>query len=87
MECEPVAVSDVVAKVATADALRAVVPRVVVPSRNVTVPVGVLVPEDGATVAVRVTDCPTDIVVAEAVKVVVVGVEPVWLPPAPEENS
>jgi hypothetical protein len=45
-----------VEKEATPLALTAEEPRVVVPSRNVTVPVGVLVPETGLTLAVNRTD-------------------------------
>jgi len=83
MECAPLAVIAVVVKVATPEPLSEPVPSWVVPSVNVTVPVGVLLPEDGVTVAVKVTDCPLDIVVAEAVRVVVVTVSV----GVPEENS
>jgi len=47
--------SDVVEKVATPEAFRVPVPRLVIPSRKVTVPVGVPLPEEAATVAVSVT--------------------------------
>jgi hypothetical protein len=60
MECDPKAREDVV-KVACAPEvpeLRVAVPRVVLPSLNVTVPVGV--PPDPLTVAVNVTDWPDD---------------------------
>ena len=46
------------------------IPSVVVPSRNVTVPVGV--PEFADTVPVKVTPCPTSTVAAEEVTVEVV---------------
>ena len=45
-------------KVATPLTLRPDEPRVVLPSLNVTLPVGVPGPDAGATVAVKVTDCP-----------------------------
>ena len=54
-------------------------PRVVVPSRKVTVPVGVPVPEVGATAAFNARAAPALIVVAEAVRVVVVAVSGVEL--------
>lgn len=57
--------------VATPLPLTAEVPSVVVPSRNVTVPVGVPV-VDELTVAVRVTDCPTLEGFAEEVRTVLV---------------
>jgi hypothetical protein len=60
-------------KVATPLAFKVPVPRVVVPSRNVTVPVATLLPDCGATVAVNVTLCPLVICAAEAVSVVVVA--------------
>jgi len=44
---------------------------------KVTVPVGVIEPVDGVTVAVKVTDVPEVVVVGEAVTVVVVVVAPV----------
>jgi hypothetical protein len=67
--------SVLVMKVVEPDA-RVPVPRVVVPSRKVTVPVGVPVPEVGATVAVNVTDCPKTDGFADDVTVVVVPVVP-----------
>ena len=48
------------------------VPSVVVPSLNVTEPVGTTLPDAGFTVAVKVMLAPLVIVVAEAVNVVVV---------------
>jgi hypothetical protein len=56
MECEPWPKPEV-AYVALPVLSRVLVPSVVPPSRNVTVPVGVVVPELGDTVAVKVTDC------------------------------
>ena len=47
-----------VVKVAAPDAFSVPAPREVVPSRKATVPVGTAVPEDGATVAVKVTLAP-----------------------------
>jgi hypothetical protein len=57
IECVPAERLEV-EKVATPLALSAGAPRGVLPSKNVTVPVGVPVPEVGATVAVKVTVCP-----------------------------
>ena len=57
-------------------AVSGAVPRLVDPSRNVTVPVGTLLPDWGATTAVRVTLCPGVSWVPEAVRVVVVGKAP-----------
>ena len=60
MLCVPT-VSDEVAKLAWPEPLSDAVPRMLAPSLKVTVPVGV--PAPGAiavTVAVNVTDCPTD---------------------------
>jgi hypothetical protein len=58
IECVPTE-SVLVLKVATPEALSVPVPRVVVPSRNETVPVGVPVPgATAATVAVNITDAP-----------------------------
>ena len=74
MECEPLAARALVVRVATAELFNPPVPSAVAPSLNVTVPAGVTVPDEGVTVAVSVTDCPLDIAVAEAVKVVVVPV-------------
>ena len=54
-------------------ALRVAVPRAVVPSRKVTVPVGVVLPDVGETIAVNVTLWPVLICVAEAVSEVVVA--------------
>jgi hypothetical protein len=51
-------------------ALRVAVPRAVVPSRKVTVPVGIVLPDVGETVAVNVTLWPVLICVAEAVNAV-----------------
>jgi hypothetical protein len=51
------------------------VPRVVVPSRNVTVPVATLLPACGDTLAVKVTLCPVVTCVAEAESVVVVAMD------------
>jgi hypothetical protein len=45
-------------------------PSVLVPSMNLTVPVGVPVTETGDTVAVRVTDCPYSDGLAEDVRLV-----------------
>jgi hypothetical protein len=53
------------------------VPRLVVLSRNVTVPVGTLLPDWGATTAVNVTLCDGRTAVEEAVSVVVVASAPV----------
>ena len=49
------------------------VPRVVDPSKNVTVPAGTVLPDCGATVAVKTRFSPESICVAEAVSVVVVA--------------
>ena len=67
-----------VLRVATPLAFREPVPRVVAPSRKVTVPVGVLLPACEATVAVRVMLCPVVPEVGLAVRVVVLAgsVEP-----------
>jgi hypothetical protein len=62
--------SEVVEKVATPDEFSVSVPRLVVPSRKVTVPVGVLVPEDAVTVSVRVRLCPVVTVVADVASAV-----------------
>jgi hypothetical protein len=50
------------------------VPRLVVPSKNVTVPVGTLLPVNGETVAVKVTLCPGLMVAAEEVSAVLVTI-------------
>jgi hypothetical protein len=63
-------VREVVLKEAEPLALRVAVPRAVVPSRKVTVPVGVVLPEVGETIAVNVTLWPILICVAEAVNAV-----------------
>src|ERR1700721_96603 len=60
------------------------VPRVVVPSRKVTVPVGVPLPVDGATVAEKLTLWPAVGATGDRVKAVVVGARvveagPNWL--------
>jgi hypothetical protein len=60
------ATREVVLKVAIPPPFKDVVPRVVVPSRNVIVPVGTLLPAWGITVAVKVTLCPGVSWVAEA---------------------
>ncbi len=66
---------------ATPAALNVPVPRVAVPSMNVTVPAGVPVdPAAGVTVAVKVTLCPaTDGLALEVMVVVVAGIWAVWL--------
>ena len=71
MEWVP-AVKEAVIYVACPLAFNVPVPSVVVPSLKVTVPVGVPVPELGATVAVKVTDCPTVEGFTDEVTVVVV---------------
>ena len=73
IECEPTANAEVVNVAVPPDTVP--VPRVVVPSRKVTVPVGLPAPgATGATVAVKVTDCPnTDGLADEATVVVVVA--------------
>jgi hypothetical protein len=66
--------SVVVVRVAVPDALSVPVPRAVVPSRNVIVPVGVVdIPEGGATAAVRVTLPPGAMLALLEVSVVVVA--------------
>jgi hypothetical protein len=71
MECVPTA-KVVMARVATPDPFNVPVPRDVVPSRNVTVPVGTVVsPLGPTTVAVRVTLCPAVTEVGEAASAVV----------------
>jgi hypothetical protein len=72
IELAPVG-SVVVLKEAAPLALSAPVPSVVAPLWKVTVPVGVVLPDAGATVAVRTTFCPGVIWTAEAVSVVVVA--------------
>ena len=73
MESAP-AVSTVVLKVAVPLAFKVADPSVLVPLRKVTLPVGTVVPDCGATVAVKVTLCPVLICVGEAVRAVVVGI-------------
>jgi hypothetical protein len=65
--------SDVVLKVATPLELIGPVPKVVDPFRKVTKPEGMVFPDWGVTVAVKVTFCPVLICVAEAVSAVLVG--------------
>jgi hypothetical protein len=72
IDCVPAA-REVVLKEAAPLALRVAVPSVVAPSRKVTVPVGVVLPEAGETMAVKVTLCPVLIWVAEGVNEVVVA--------------
>jgi hypothetical protein len=71
IECIPTA-SELVAYVATPDPFSVPVPSVIVPSRNVTVPVGTAVPDAGVTVAVNVILVPLAAVVDEAVSAVLV---------------
>ena len=72
MECDPSTNAEVV-NVACPEPFSVPVPSVVVPSLNVTVPVGVPEPgEAAATVAVKVTDCPTTDGFEEEPKLVVV---------------
>ena len=67
MECAPTASVDVVSD--AVPPLKATLPNGVAPSKNCTVPVG---PEDGLTVAVNVTGCPTVDGFRDDVNVVVV---------------
>ena len=76
MECIPVA-NEVILNVATPLAFSCVVPTVVAPSRNVTIPVGTFVPVCGETVAVKVTLCPGPMIAGEAVSAVLVTARPV----------
>ena len=71
--CEPTTKADVDKVAIPAESVP--VPSVVVPSLNVTIPVGVPVPEVGATVAVKVTDWPNTDGSAEELRVVAVGVK------------
>jgi hypothetical protein len=71
MRWTPVVRDDVV-NVACPEALSVPMPIVVVPSSNVTVPVGVPVPLLGVTVAVKVTDCPNVLGFGDEVRSVVV---------------
>jgi hypothetical protein len=66
-------VSAAVLKTAVPLAFKAADPNVLVPLTKVTVPVGTVVPDFGATVAVKVTLCPVLTWVGEAVSDVVVG--------------
>jgi hypothetical protein len=65
--------SDVVLNVAIPAAFRVPVPRMVDPFVKVTTPVGVVAPDCGETLAVKVTLCPVLIAVAEALNAVVVA--------------
>lgn len=73
MLCEPTA-SDVVVKVATPEALSVPVPKDVVPSMKVTVPVGTAVPDVPTVLEVNVTLAPLVMLSDDAVRVVVVAV-------------
>ena len=75
IDCVP-AGSAVVVKVATPLPFNCAVPRAVVPSRKVMVPVGAVFPDCGATVAVKVTLWPDVICVTEGESDVVVAVVP-----------
>ena len=66
--------SCVVTHVAWPDVFSVPVPSAVVPSRNVTIPVGTAVPEAGVTVAMRVIMVPVVALVAEAVSSVLVPI-------------
>ena len=57
-------------KVATPDAFKVPVPKLAVPSRNITVPVGVPEPDEAVTVAVSVTLWPVETADADAVSAV-----------------
>jgi len=73
MERVPAA-SDVVVKVALPEASSVPVPMDAAPSRNVTVPVGTAeLPGGPATVAIKVTDAPVAMLLADALSAVVVG--------------
>ena len=65
--------SDVVLKNALPLEFSVPVPSTVAPFKNVTVPVGIVLPVCGATVAVKTKVSPESICVAEAVSVVVVA--------------
>jgi hypothetical protein len=67
----------VVLNVATPLAFSWAVPRLVDPSRKVTVPVATLVPVCGETVALKVTLCPGVMVAAEEASAVLVTTRPV----------
>ena len=73
IDCVPAA-RVVVVNVATPLAFKVPVPKVAVPSRNVTVPVGTLLPDFGVMVAVKVTLCPLLMEVAEELSTVVVAI-------------
>jgi hypothetical protein len=73
MECPPTARALVV-YTAIPVAFNVIEPRAVVPSLNVTVPVGTLDPPTSATVAVKLIAVPAVAEVGAALKVVVVGV-------------
>jgi hypothetical protein len=70
MVCVPIPTIPVVTRLAE-PLVRDALPRFVVPSLNETVPVGVLA-GTAVTVAVKVTDCPEEIVVGFAVTAVLV---------------
>ena len=63
----------VVLNVAVPPELRVAVPRMAVPFRKATVPVGMVLPVCGATFAVKVTLCPVLICVADEVNAAVVA--------------
>jgi len=65
--------NELVLNAATPLAFKVPVPRIVAPSRNVTVPVGTLLPDCGETVAVKVTLCPVLMAVAELARTVLVA--------------
>jgi hypothetical protein len=73
MLCEPTA-SDVVVKVATPEPLSVPVPKDVVPSRKVTMPVGAAVPDVPTVLDVNVTLAPLVMLNDDAARVVAVGV-------------
>jgi hypothetical protein len=78
IECIP-AVVKAAKTVATPELFSTPAPICVDPSRNATVPVGTKVPDDGCTVAVKVTDCPTIEGLTEEIRVVVAPVVPLEL--------
>jgi hypothetical protein len=75
IDCVPTD-NELILNVATPLAFKIPVPRVVVPSRNVTVPVATLGLDCGETVAVKVTLCPVLMAVAEEARTVLVGKTP-----------
>jgi hypothetical protein len=75
----PTASGEAVAIVAVPPLLSVAVPICEPPSENVTVPVGVPVPEAGLTVAVNVTGCPGADGFADDERDVVVMVVVVWV--------